>query len=150
MDLPTYERLRVIRLLHRFFRTSLQVGRMPSIISETVFRARLRGRPSRAFEDAVIFVCDVERCLRALEGFDQRLVAVCIFEDRSEWEAARRLRAPQSYVSRRLGEVLDLLHETFCRIGLLPPVPEFLREQSVPDAAQGRRRRAGSTQETKP
>ncbi len=123
MRLPSYERLRVILLLRRFFRTSLLLGRMPSVLGGDAFRSRLRYQPSRAFEDAVLFVCDVERCLRSLEPFDQRILALCIFEDRSEWETARLFGRPQAHISRRLGEVLDLLHETFCRLGLLAPLP---------------------------
>ncbi|MCL6566101.1 MAG: hypothetical protein K6U09_06730 [Acidobacteriia bacterium] len=132
MRLPSYERLRVILLLRRFFRTSLLLGRMPSVMGGDRFRSQFRSRPSRAFEDAVLFVCDVERCLRSLEPFDQRILALCIFEDRSEWETARLFGRPQAHISRRLGEVLDLLHETFCRLGLLTPPPAEVRPTSQP------------------
>ncbi len=132
MKLPSYERLRVILLLRRFFHTSLLLGRMPSVMGGGTFRSRLRGRPSRAFEDAVLFVCDVERCLRSLEPFDQRILALCIFEDRSEWETARLFGRPQAHISRRLGQVLDLLHETFCRLGLLTPLPAEAGPTSPP------------------
>lgn len=132
MRLPSYERLRVILLLRRFFRTSLLLGRMPSVIGGDRFRSQFRSRPSRAFEDAVLFVCDVERCLRSLEPFDQRILALCIFEDRSEWETARLFGHPQAHISRRLGEVLDLLHETFCRLGLLAPLPVDAGRTSQP------------------
>ena len=120
MKLPSFERARTMLLLHRFFRTSLLVGRMPSLIGREIFRPSVRSVPARALEDAVVFVCDVERVLRGLESYDQRLIAFCILEDHSEWEAARVLHRSQVEVSRRLGEVLDLLHETFCRLGLIP------------------------------
>jgi hypothetical protein len=119
MRLPSFERLRTMALLHRFFRQALLVGRMPSLLGREVFRTNLSHRPARAFEDAVVFVCDVERCLGSLEPLEQRLIAYCILEDRSEWEAARVFHRSQSDISRRLGSALDLLHETFCRIGLL-------------------------------
>jgi hypothetical protein len=115
----SYERTRTMGLLHRFFRTALLVGRMPSLLGREIFRTRSQNLPARAFEDSVLFVCDVERCLRQLEPLEQRLIAFCVLEDRSEWEAARRLRCSQSDVSRRLGYALDTLHETFCRLGLL-------------------------------
>lgn len=128
IQLPTYERARTMALLYRFFRTALQLGRMPSLLGREVFRTRMHSLPARAFEDSVLFVCDVERCLRALEPMDQRLVAFCILEDHSEWEASRCFHRSQSDISRRLGQTLDLLHETFCRIGLLnrlePPAAE--------------------------
>ncbi|MCL6480322.1 MAG: hypothetical protein K6U02_01210 [Firmicutes bacterium] len=135
MKLPSYERLRVILLLRHYFRTSLLLGRMPSVLGGGTFRSRLRSRPSRAFEDAVLFVCDVERCLHSLEPFDQRILALCIFEDRSEWETARLFGRPQAHISRRLGQVLDLLHETFCRLGLLTPLPQEAGTASPPAEA---------------
>jgi hypothetical protein len=119
MKLPTLERARTIALLHRFFRTSLLVGRMPSLLGREIFPSHMLRTPARALEDAVLFVCDVERVLRSLEALDQRLIAFCVLEDRSEWEAARLFHRSQMELSRRLGEVLDLLHETFCRLGLL-------------------------------
>lgn len=137
MRLPSFERLRVILLLQRFFRTSLLLGRMPSVMGGNAFRSNLRGTHPRAFEDAVLFVCDVERCLRSLEPLDQKIIAICVLEDRSEWEAARLFRSHQAHISRRLGEVLDLLHETFCRLGLLPPLPaELHTPEKEPSAAQ--------------
>lgn len=123
MRLPSVERELTIALLRRFFRTSLLVGRMPSILGREIFAARTTATAPHAFENNVVFVCDVERCLRALDTTDQRLVAFCIFEDRSEWEAARVFGAVESDTSRRLGYVLDLLYETFCRLGLLRPLP---------------------------
>jgi len=123
MRLASYERSRAMRLLQRFFRTALLLGRMPSLLGKEIFRSRMDGRPGGAFEDAVVFVCDVERCLRQLAPGDQRILAYCVLEGRSEWDAARRFHCAQSEISRRLGATLDFLHETFCRMELLEPVP---------------------------
>lgn len=145
MKLPSFERARTMMLLHRFFRTSLLVGRMPSLVGREIFRTNVRSTPARALEDAVVFVCDVERVLKTLDAHDQRLIAVCVLEDRSEWEAARVFHRSQVDVSRRLGEVLDLLHETFCRLGILPRPAQNL--SSAPEGALPRRRRAGGKRE---
>lgn len=128
MQLPSYERMRTIALLHRFFRTALLMGRMPSLLGREVFRARTTHQPAQAFENSLVFVCDVERCLASLEQADQRLIAMCVFEDWSEWEAARRCGQPQADVSRRLAYALDLLHDVFCRLGLLRPMATELGE----------------------
>lgn len=124
MRMPSYERTRTMGLLHRFFRESMIVGRMPSILGREIFRARQDGRQPRAFEDAVVFLCDVERCLRQLNQLEQRLIAFCVLEDHSEWEAARAFHTNQAYVSRRLKRALDFLHEMFCRDGLLNRISE--------------------------
>jgi len=143
MRLATYDRMRSIALLQRFYRTSLQLGRMPSVLGGAAFRSRIHPRSPRTFEDAVVFVCDVDRCLRSLEPFDQCLIAFCVLEDRSEWEAACRFRCPQSEVSRRLGYVLDLLHETFCRLGLLSPSPvEQVAEPTTASKEESRKRQS--------
>ncbi len=124
MNLPSYERTRAMGLLHRFFRESLVIGRMPSLLGREVFRSRTGNRPARAFEDTVVFLCDVERCLRQLTEVEQRLIAFCVLEDHTEWEAARMFHRSQSDVSRRLKRALDFLHEVFCRQGLLKPIQE--------------------------
>ena len=119
MRLESYERMRTVGLLLRFFRLSIQVGRMPSLLGREVIPSKMRAQPARVFEDTVVFVCDVERCLRGLGLLEQRLIAFCILEEHSEWEAARQFRQAQSEVSRKLGNALDMLHSTFCRVGLL-------------------------------
>lgn len=140
IQLASFERVRTMALLHRFFRTALQVGRMPSLLGREIFRSRTQNLPGRAFEDAVVFVCDVERCLRALDPADQRLIAFCVLEDRSEWEASRALHRNQAEVSRRLGWVLDLLHDTFCRMGLLKRIEdETPAVDPHPEVKNGRR-----------
>jgi hypothetical protein len=122
MKLPIYERMRTMAVLRRFFRTALLLGRMPSLLGREILRASCaagQGRSAWAFEDSVLYICDVGRCLRELEPLEQRLIAFCILEEHSEWEAARLFHRSRSDISRRLAHALDLLHETFCRIGLL-------------------------------
>ena len=155
MDLLTYERARTVCLLLRYFRTALLVGRMPSIVGREIFRTKVRSTPARALEEAVVFVCDMERVLRGLAARDQRLLAICIFEDRSEWEAARAVRCGQHEISRRLGEVLDLLHGTFCNLGLLPPpvkLPQRTDEfrKVHPRETGGRNAKKGKNEKVEP
>ncbi len=135
MKLPSFERSQTMNLLLRFFRTALLLGRMPSLLGREIFRSRMDCKPARAFEDSVLFVCDVERCLRELEPLDQRILAFCILEDHSEWDAARRFHCHQGEVSRRLGRSLDALYETFCRIGLMKRVDPSVRSADKKEAS---------------
>jgi hypothetical protein len=129
-------------LLHRFLRTALSIGRLPSLVGREIFRTRAHAGPSSAFEDAVLFVCDIEKCLRALEPLEQRLIAFCVLENRSEWEASREFHASQGFISRHLGHALDSLHLTFCNRRLLPPLPEGLgSSEPAPDSIEFHRRR---------
>lgn len=142
MRLPSFERTRTMALLHRFLRTALSIGRMPSLVGREIFRTRVQARPPSAFEDAVVFVCDIEKCLRALEPFEQRLIAFCVLENRSEWEASREFHASQGFISRHLGHALDSLHLTFCSRRLLPPLPEGLgSSEPAPDSIENHHRR---------
>jgi hypothetical protein len=142
MRLPSFERTRTMALLHRFMRTALSIGRMPSLVGREIFRTRVQSRPPSAFEDAVLFVCDIEKCLRALEPLEQRLIAFCVLENRSEWEASREFHASQGFISRHLGHALDSLHLTFCSRRLLPPLPEGLgSSEPAPDSIENHRRR---------
>ena len=50
-------------LLRRYLYASMQVGRAPSILADSVGRGWASSRPVRTFEDAVIFVLDIEKCL---------------------------------------------------------------------------------------
>jgi len=128
-------------LLHRFLRTALSVGRMPSLVGREIFRTRVQARPPSAFEDAVLFVCDIEKCLSTLEPLEQRLIAFCVLENRSEWEASRQFRASQGFISRHLGHALDSLHVTFCSRGLLPPMPEGMSSAPTNDPFEFHSRR---------
>ncbi len=130
MRLPSYRHMRTMALLHRYFRKALLIGRLPSLLGREVYPSRLPNRRVHLFEETVIFVCDVDRCLSALEPLDQRLIAYCILEDHTEWEAARQFRRSQSEISRRLQTTLDLLHETFCRLGILRPMEAELLPES--------------------
>src|SRR5258707_13306637 len=50
-------------MLRRYLYASMQVGRAPSLLADSVGRGWVSSRPVRTFEDAVIFVLDVESCL---------------------------------------------------------------------------------------
>jgi hypothetical protein len=129
MKLPTFERMRTLALLRRFFRAALQLGRLPSLLGRETLPSLTAAPAARVFESVVVFVCDTERCLKRLAPFDRRLLACCVFEDRTEWEAARRLHRAQSVISRRLGLLLDHLHAEFIRKGLLTPLPVVSRTE---------------------
>ena len=141
MRLASFERTRTMALLHRFLRTSLSLGRMPSLFGREIFRAQAQSRRPSAFEDAVLFVCDIEKCLSELEPLKQRLIAYCVLENRSEWEASREFHSSQGFISKQLGLALDMLHRTFCQRGILPPLPKILSEKSLHESLKNHSRR---------
>jgi hypothetical protein len=61
-DLWLY-RERTLALLRRYLRISIEVGRLPSLLGRELFRSKVTSYRMTNFEDAVIFVYDVERAL---------------------------------------------------------------------------------------
>ena len=112
---------RTIALLRRYFRMSLEIGRMPSVLGREVFRARVTSYRVHTFEDAVIFVHDVERCVERLEPFPRQLIARVILQDYSYEEAAKLLGCGERSVYRLLPLALDQLTELFFVSKLLSP-----------------------------
>ena len=110
---------RTIALLRRYFRMSLEIGRMPSVLGREVFRARVTSYRVRTFEDAVIFVHDVEKCLEQLEPFSRQLIARVILQDYSYEEAAALVGCGERSVYRLLPLALDRLSEIFLSTKML-------------------------------
>jgi hypothetical protein len=121
-DLWLY-RKRTVGLLRRYMRFSIETGRLPSLLGREFFRAKVTYYTAATFEDRVIFVRDVEKCINRLEGWDQQLIARVILQEYGQVEAAYVLHCSRSKVARRLPEVLDLLSEDFLRVGLLTGRP---------------------------
>ena len=110
---------RTVALLRRYVRFSLETGRLPSLVGREFFRARITAYPSASFEDRIIFVRDVEACLKRLEYWDQQLIARVILQEHSHDKAAYLLHCSRKTVQRRVVEVIDLLSEDFLRVELL-------------------------------
>lgn len=121
-DLAAY-RGHTVSLLRRYYRFSLEVGRLPSLLGREFFRTRVVVYHVRSFEDTVIFVHDVERCLEKLDAFDQKLIARIVLQDYSQEEAAVLLRCSRRTAYRRFPQALDQLSEIFLDAGLLQPLP---------------------------
>jgi hypothetical protein len=121
-DLWLY-RERTIALLKRYLRYSLEVGRLPSILGRELFRSKVTSYRVSTFEDAVIFVHDVERVLDRLDAFSKDIVAVIIFQDYSQEEAAAVLQCGRRTVCRQFPETVDAISELFLEGGLLNRLP---------------------------
>jgi DNA-directed RNA polymerase specialized sigma24 family protein len=112
-------RQRTAALLQRYFRLSLEVGRLPSVLGREFFRARFNRRQNVSFEDAVIFVHDVERCLEKLAVFAQEVLVWVVLQGYSQEEASRLLGCARRTISRHIPEALDRLSEILIEARLL-------------------------------
>lgn len=121
-ELPKY-RQRTLALLRRYFHSSIEVGRLPSILGREFFRAKVTSYRVTTFEDAIIFVHDVECSLKRLDRFSQQLIGKIVFQNYSFDEIPRELNCARATVFRRFPEALDELSRTFLRGGLLSAGP---------------------------
>jgi len=124
-------RKRTTSLLRRYMRYSVETGRLPSIVGREMFRARVTQYTVTTFEDRVIFVRDVERCLGRLSKFDQQIIARCVLQEYSRERASALLGCTRRTIERRLPEILDELSESFLAARLLEVLPQQPRENSI-------------------
>jgi len=122
MDMWPY-RDRTVALLKRYARSSVELGRLPSLLGREFFRSRITSYSLMSFEDIVIFVHDVESALEKLSPFHAGLVAMNVLEEYSKPEVSRLLRCPLRTVEREIPEALDELSRTFLRGGMMRLLP---------------------------
>ena len=106
-------------MLRRYLYASLQVGRAPSILHDPVGRGWVSSRRVRTFEDAVIFVLDIETCLNKLNTVERALLSRVILQDFTQAEAAQLLGMSVRAVSYKLQYALDHLTELLLEAKLL-------------------------------
>lgn len=123
-------------LLRRYFRMSVDIGRLPSILGGLCFRARVSSYKLHTFEDAVIFVYDIERVFDRLERHLLEIVAGVILLDYSIPEAALRLGITVQRAERRFAAAQDSLSTILLEVGLLRPIFSASEEENPGYAVQ--------------
>jgi len=135
-DLWPY-RDRTVALLKRYARSSVEVGRLPSLLGREFFRSRITSYSMMSFEDIVIFVLDVEMALQRLNPLQGKLIAMCVLEEFSFPEVARLVRCPLRTVERELPEALDRLSRFFLDGELIRIMPVGRRGEEPRAGAAG-------------
>jgi DNA-directed RNA polymerase specialized sigma24 family protein len=106
-------------MLRRYLYASMQVGRAPSILGEPIARGWVSSRPVHTFEDAVIFVLDVETCLNQLGSLDRQLLCRIVIQEYTQAEAATLLGMSVRAICYKFPQALDRLTEKLLATGLL-------------------------------
>jgi DNA-directed RNA polymerase specialized sigma24 family protein len=106
-------------LLKRYLYASMQVGRTPSILSDPVARGWASSRRVRTFEDAVIFVLDIEKCLSRLSLLDREMLGRMVLQEYTQVETASLLGMAVRTISYKFPLALDRLTEKLLEAGLL-------------------------------
>lgn len=114
-----FYRRRTELLLRRYMLVSLQTGRVPSVIGNCVFRGKATNYRMYNFEDAVIFLFDIEKCLKRLDPPGRELVARIALQEYTQEETAELIGESLRSVNRKYGDTLDELSRIFLDLGLL-------------------------------
>jgi len=107
------------KMLRRYLYASMQVGRSPSILGDPVARGWVSSRPVKTFEDAVIFVLDVESCLDKLGSLDRQLLSRIVLQEYTQAETASLLGMSVRAICYKFPQSLDKLTELLLESGLL-------------------------------
>jgi hypothetical protein len=110
---------RAVAMLRRYMRYSIETGRLPSLLGREFFRAKVTSYTVVTFEDRVIFVHDMERCLDRLDEFSRQLIARHVLQEHDRWATAKLLHCNEKTVRRYTPVVLDMLIEILLDVGLM-------------------------------
>lgn len=110
---------RTVGMLRRYMRYSIETGRLPSLLGREFFRANVTAYTVVTFEDRVIFVHDMERCLGKLDEFSRQLIARHVLQEHDQAATARLLNCAERTVRTYVPMALDLLSDILLEVGLL-------------------------------
>lgn len=108
-------------MLQRYVRLSMETGRVSSLLGQEMFRGRVTTCRVEGFDDVVIFVHDVEKCLEKLEEEQQHLISRIGLQQYTVDETARLMGLKPRTVIRRYGQALDSLTRIFLSVQMLEP-----------------------------
>ncbi|RXH58490.1 hypothetical protein [Granulicella sibirica] len=108
-------------MLRRYVRLSMEAGRAPSLLGREMFRGRVTNYEVHSFEDVVIFVHDVGRCLAMMDSGQQYLVRRIALQEYTLLETATMTGLILKTVARRYTRAIDRLTELFLERDLLEP-----------------------------
>ena len=104
---------------------------MPSLLGKEMFRAKVSSYRMESFEDIIIFIHDVERCLARLDEEQQELIARMALQQYTVLETAELTGIRPRTVIRRYGEALDRLTRIFLAVEMLEPLNAVKRQNAL-------------------
>jgi len=122
---------RTIGLLRKYLRMSVESGRLPSLLGREFFRTAVTSYGTQTFEDAVIFVLDMERILQSLTPEAQALIVRVIFQEYTYDETAALLGLGRRSMVRRIANALDSASEALVKRGMLDRAHDALSATTV-------------------
>ena len=109
-------------LLRRYLKMSMEAGRAPSLLGREMFRGKVTNYRVQCFDDVVIFVHDVEKCLKTLDERQHQLIERIALQEYTLSETAGLMGLHLWTVNRGYADALDVLTEIFLERRLLEPM----------------------------
>jgi len=106
-------------LLQRYVRMSMEAGKVPSLLGQEMFHGRVTSYRVESFEDVVIFLHDVRKCLEKLDAEQQHLISRIALQQYSLGETAEMMGLKPRTVVRRYGQAVDCLTRVFLGVKML-------------------------------
>lgn len=132
-------RRRTVAMLRRYMKYSIETGRLPSVLGGEFFRAKVTSYSVVTFEDRVIFVYDMEKCLNKLDEFSRQLIARHILQEHDRESTARLLGCNEKTVRRLVPLALDQFSEILLDAGLMEPIDRVAQNGSKKSCQEGER-----------
>ncbi|NYF78559.1 sigma-70 family RNA polymerase sigma factor [Granulicella arctica] len=109
-------------MLRRYMRFSMEAGRVPSMLGKEMFRGKVTSYRVHSFEDVVIFVHDVEKCMARLSWMQQLLITRIAVQEYTQQETAEILELSLRTVIRRYNKSIDRLTAILLEVKMLEPL----------------------------
>lgn len=122
-------------LLRRYLRCSMEAGKVPSLLGKEMFRAKVSSYRMESFEDIIIFITDIDRCLGRLDEDQREIVARITLQEYTVQETAELTGLSPRTIIRRYGQAIDRLTRIFLSVEMLQP-QNLVKGGSCPDLGQ--------------
>jgi predicted DNA-binding protein (UPF0251 family) len=114
-------------MLLRYVSMSMEAGRVPSLLGKEMFRGKVTRYEVHSFEDVVIFIHDMEACLRRLDADQQWLIRRIAIQQFTQEEAGKMLGIGRRTIIRRYNDAINRLTGILLEVNLLEPVADWQR-----------------------
>jgi hypothetical protein len=109
-------------MLRRYTQMAMEIARVPSLLGRELFRGKVTNYVVHGFDDVVIFVHDVEQCLKTLDLETGQIIERIGMQEYTLEETAAMMGLPLWTVNRRYGDALDAVTAIFLERRLLEPL----------------------------
>ena len=109
-------------LLRRYVRMTMETGKVPSLLGQEMFHGNVTSYRVESFEDVVIFLHDVGKCLERLDAEQQHLISGIALQQYTLGETAELMGLKPRTVVRRYCQAVDSLSRVFLSVKMLDPL----------------------------